>query len=292
MSPRPTDAPASVDWIAAELRGASLRAWAMAADRVTDRHVAAVPPGGLPEALDQMTRRWGAGGPIPAIVCGHREATRVPVPVRPADLRTTQHSRTENGGGVHLVPTVVRSDPDAALHGDALRIAGFLSLNRNWDGVICQPGPDETTWTLVSADEIVGFQGSLTPALGRHVAQLVEPGDGDTVAPTEHPALLELLDDVLSRPERLAERLWAAVQSAHRTSADEDAALAMQWGALIGAELAAARPYWLGQQLAVIGKDGLARLYVAGLERQGCTVIQADDEAMTIAGFVSMHGGM
>ena len=53
--------------------------------------------------------------------------------------------------------------------------------------------------------------------------------------------------------------------------------------------MAAARPYWLGQQVAVIG-GAPAGGYATALEAQGAPVTRAGDEAMTVAGFRALRG--
>jgi 2-dehydro-3-deoxygalactonokinase len=55
-------------------------------------------------------------------------------------------------------------------------------------------------------------------------------------------------------------------------------------GLLIGAELAAMRPYWLGQDVAVIGAGTLSKHYLAGLDQVGLKATGHDVTAMTLAG--------
>ena len=62
------------------------------------------------------------------------------------------------------------------------------------------------------------------------------------------------------------------------------AARARLSGLLIGSELAAARPYWLGQQVAIIGADDLSQAYATALAAQGVSATIADSTAMTLAG--------
>lgn len=109
-------------------------------------------------------------------------------------------------------------------------IAGFLSLNDGWDGIVCAEDGGVRFWVHVSADEAVSMQGFLTPGL---TADL-----GGADAP-----LSEAIEATLSRPERLAAQLRTA------QVAQDSGAIT---GHLLGAELAAARVYWLGQQVAVI----------------------------------------
>ena len=58
-------------------------------------------------------------------------------------------------------------------------------------------------------------------------------------------------------------------------------------GLLIGAELAAMRPYWLGKRVALVGADGLSKRYAKALSAQGVPTEQAGGEAMTIAGLIA-----
>jgi 2-dehydro-3-deoxygalactonokinase len=56
---------------------------------------------------------------------------------------------------------------------------------------------------------------------------------------------------------------------------------------LIGLELAGARPYWLGQDVALIGAPKLSAIYAAALAAQGVTARVADGAAMTRAGLAA-----
>ena len=58
-------------------------------------------------------------------------------------------------------------------------------------------------------------------------------------------------------------------------------------GLLIGVELAAAKPYWLGQPVALIGSEGLSRTYARALTAQGAqpAILSATD--CTLAGLAA-----
>lgn len=179
-------------------------------------------------------------------------AVQVPAPVLP------------EGGGA--VPDLVQADPPGRLAGsDRIAIAGFLAGRPHWDGVICVIGPDLSQWVQISADEVVSFQGCVTGRLLRLL------GGADT-------ADAQAVADTLSRPERLAARLRSA------EVAGDAAALT---GALIGAELAAAKPYWLGQRVGLIGT---AAAHAAALQAQGVSAEQEPAEAMQAAGLQALAG--
>lgn len=145
-----------------------------------------------------------------------------------------------------------RSPPDVVGAWVRLWVAGFLMTRENWDGVICVTEGDVTHWMHISADEIVSTQSFLTPRLRLAL--------GGAVAVSE-----TAVDDTISRPERLAARLrQAEVQG-------DGAAIT---GYLLGAELAATRPYWLGQQVALLSDRPDAHL--AALRVQGVPVTAHD----------------
>lgn len=125
-----------------------------------------------------------------------------------------------------------------------IAIAGALTDQPDWEGVICLPDADVTHWVHVSAREIVSFQGAAT---GRLAAALAAGNALNN----------EALGDTMARPERLAAQLNAA------TVAGDGAAVL---GHLIGAELAAMRVYWLGQDVRIIGSG---EVYGEALQLQG-----------------------
>lgn len=133
---------------------------------------------------------------------------------------------------------------------ERLKIAGFLADHPNWDGVICCLETGVSHWVHVSADEAVSCQSFLTPKLIAALGGAL-PADQDAA------------DETLSRPERLAAHL--------RTAEVSGAHMAMS-GHLIGAELAAARAYWLGQQVAVISDGKLGNAYATALTAQAVPV--------------------
>jgi len=166
--------------------------------------------------------------------------------------------------GGNLFGDLVQDAPIGRLGGWArLWIAGFLSTRPDWDGVICLVDGDITHWAQISAEEVVSFQSYVT-------GRLVEVLGGGVKADAS------AIADSMSRPERLA---------THLRSAELEGLSDAITGYLIGAELAASRPYWLGQNVAVVAESSL---YSDALGIQGVVaqLVSADD--MRIAGFAEM----
>lgn len=165
-----------------------------------------------------------------------------------------------------ILPGLVQEKPLHRLDAARLPAIGFLSLNPGWDGVLCLPGP-VTHWIAVSAGEAVFLQGSVTLRLLDALDMAVAAPDADA------------LSEALSRPERLSAALRSAALSASPAAAS---------GWAIGAELAAAKAMWLGQQVAVLGDGTAADAYRAALEAQGAPVTRADAAAMARKGFAAL----
>ena len=191
------------------------------------------------------------GGDAALIVGGGADTQTVPARALPEALPMAALVQDSPRG--HLCPAA------------RLRVAGVLSRRKDWEGVICVAMADVTHWCQISAEEIVRFQSALP---GRLVRAL---GAGGTVDP-------QALSDTISRPERLAVHLRAA------DLAGNAAALA---GHLAGAELAAMRPYWLGQRVIVIGPDARC---AAALETQGVPVEIISAEEAARDGLLAVRG--
>lgn len=149
------------------------------------------------------------------------------------------------------LPALTQSNPPDVI-GAWVRVwvSGALAKRPNWDGVICVTQGDVRHWLHVSAEEVVSSQSTLTPQLTKALEGTTPP-DANAVA------------DSLSRPEKLAAHLRAAQVTGNRAAIT---------GHLVGAELAAARPYWLGQQVILVGPDGDASGIGPALSDQGVPV--------------------
>ncbi|MEL7263040.1 MAG: 2-dehydro-3-deoxygalactonokinase, partial [Pseudomonadota bacterium] len=97
------------------------------------------------------------------------------------------------------------------------------------------------------------------------------------------------VDQTLSRPESLATSLFSLRAEGLLAGLSGDAARARLSGLLIGAELAAMRPYWLGQAVALVGAEVLSGAYATALGAQGVPTEMAGAEEMTLAGLTAAY---
>lgn len=288
------------DWIAADWGTSNLRVWAMSnagdvlAEASSDQGMGKLSRDGFEPALLDLVGGW-INGPITVIACGmvgarqgwtEAKYDRVPCPAATTGFTKVT---TENADlSVHIIPGIAQDAPADVMRGEETQIAGFLSRNPNWDGVICLPG-SHTKWVHISADEVVSFQtfmsGELFAAISGHTVlkHSVDSTGWDA-------AMYEAaINETMSRPERLAAHLFSLRAEGLLHNMPNEAARSRLSGLLIGAELAAARPYWLGQQIAVIGAGDIASLYVKALELQGAPATQVQGDSVTLAGLTAAY---
>lgn len=279
------------DWIAVDWGQTRQRAWAMRGGDVlarTEREGAAA---ASIEAFVSLFDAWLNDSGIPVLACGSLGPVRGQVPCTPLAEGVWAMDIGDARLSLHVAPGIRQTTPPDMMQGDETRIAGFLNLNKDWDGVICLVG-SETRWVHVSAGEIVSFQTFLTQAMLDALAHQTALGRWLTGFETDREAFTEALSDAMARPEKVMARLYGVHAEGTLDGLEPDIARARIVGGLIGAELAAARPFWLGQQLAVIGNGPLAQLYVDALSAQGVSAALADEEHMTREGLTIAWRGL
>ncbi len=282
------------EWIAADWGTSHLRVWAMEGSTPidhaqSDMGMARVSKGGFEDALLALIEGWLGSAPVDVVACGMVgarqgwvEAPYAAVPTPPVQGAPIRVPATDPRIRAFVVPGLKQVSPPDVMRGEETQIAGFLDTHPNWDGVICLPGT-HTKWVQVSANEVVSFRTFMTGELfdllsGQSVLRHSVSEGWDEAA------FAEAVEDTLSKPEQLAARLFSLRAADLLNGEDGSTARARLSGLLIGAELAASRPYWLGQKIAIIGAEGLSAAYAQALQPQGAFVEMADATTSTLAG--------
>ena len=180
--------------------------------------------------------------PGPVLRVGEGVASPLPAPLLPEPL----------GPGL---PGLTQDGPPDCLDG---WVRLLLIALKDRDGIACVTTPTLAHWVHLSAGEAVSCLSFLTPRLS---SALDAADSADDAA----------LADTLSRPERLA---------AHLRAAQVSGAPASLTGHLLGAELAAARPYWLGQSVTLVGRAPAIGPRATALAAQGVPVTQTDPDSL------------
>jgi len=266
-----------VTWIAVDESGGTVRAWIMTGPDA--QLLQGLSGSGLPDligphladgSVTTVLRSGGAAGifgPVPSHPLGAG-----PVPVPYADSRAA----------VFAVPGLSQAAPTDFTQGEETAIAGFIGQHPDWDGVLCLPGR-HSRWAQVSAGEVVSFRSFLTGELFAVLAAPLQQSDSTDAV------FLDALGNAISHPERIAAALFSL--RAQTVLGDPEAAEARTRlsGLLIGLELAATRPYWLGQNVALIVSGDFGARYDTALRAQGIHAKIADRTQMTLAGLRLAH---
>jgi len=286
------------DWIAVDWGTSNMRAWAMTssgtvlADVRSDQGMGGLAPDAFAPALRQAIAGWDHTE-VPIIACGMVGARQgwIEAPYAATPCTATPDGFTKPDAGdldVHIIAGVMQANPADVMRGEETQIAGFLARNKNWDGVICLPGT-HTKWVHISADEIVSFQTYMTGDLFAAIAGHTVLRHSVTADGWDDSAFDAGVADAMDRPERLAARLFSLRAEGLLNAMPNATARARLSGLLIGAELAGAKPYWIGQQIAVIGAGGLSALYVRALAAQSAPATQVKGDAITLAGLTAAY---
>lgn len=287
-----------LDWIAVDWGTSNMRAWAVTAagdvldQAQSDRGMGSLAPDEFEGVLAQVIAPWQPKANTPVIACGMvgakqgwREAPYATTPCTPQSAMIDVPNDT--GLRVKIIGGVSQATPADVMRGEETQIAGFLHLNPNWDGVICLPGT-HTKWVHVSAGEIVSFQtvmtGEMFSLLSTSSVLRHSIGDG-----WDDAVFKDTLSDAMSRPEAMAARLFSIRAAGLLDGLSPNAARARLSGLLIGAEMAATKPYWLGQSVAIIGAQKLSDHYATALMAQGLPVTRTDADRMTLEGLKAAY---
>lgn len=291
------------DWIAVDWGTSHLRAWAMQADgsvkaeACSDDGMARMNSAeDFQPALLSLIEPWLGAQPLPVLACGMigsrqgwSEAPYIKAPAKPSALAPHRVAGTDGRIRLFIQPGLSQSKPSAdVMRGEETQIAGFLSDTPEFDGVLCLPGT-HTKWVHISAGEVVSFQTFMTGEMFDLLSRQSVLRHSVAAEGLHAEAFDAALEETLSRPEKIAQMLFAIRAENVLAGLAPDAARARLSGLLIGAELAGAKPYWLGQNVAVVGAALLVDLYARALESQGAFVTRSQADTLTLKGLSAVY---
>ena len=288
------------DWIAVDWGTSNLRAWAMSTDGAvkamdySNNGMAGLSHDGFEPALLDLIDPWLGSTPIPVIACGMvgarqgwAEAPYRAVPTTPLGTLSpcpTNDSRID----AYILPGLKQEKTPDVMRGEETQIAGFLSDHSDFDGVICLPGT-HTKWVHISAGEVVSFQTALTGELFALLAEKSVLRHSVETAEWDEAAFFEAVSDSMTRPETVATGLFRIRASHLLQDTAPETSRARLSGLLIGAEIASARPYWLGQNVALVGEPALTALYAAALKSQGVQAAEYTGDNFALKGLTAAY---
>lgn len=270
------------EWIAVDWGTTNLRAFAMGRDGVlaqatSEDGMGRLDRDGFEPALLRLVGPWlTEGGVTEVVACGMvgsrqgwHEAPYRAVPCAPLDPASLVTAPTKDPRiKVRLVPGLKQAAPADVMRGEETQIAGALALLPGFDGVVCLPGT-HSKWAHLSAGEVVSFQTYMTGEMFALLSQASVLRHGMQGDGWDDAAFDAGVSDALARPERIGAKLFGLRAEGLISGLPAAAARARLSGLLIGMELAGARPYWLGQAVAIVGSEGISASYARALKGLG-----------------------
>ena len=286
-------------WIAVDWGTSNLRAWAMnrecpVAEASTNDGMGSLEKSEFEPVLATVIEPWLSDIVMPVVACGMVgslqgwvEAPYSATPTKPFGGNLVRPDSRDPRFSVHVIPGIKQLDPPDVMRGEETQIAGFLKTYPDFDGVICLPGT-HTKWVHISAAEIVSFRtfmtGEMFDLFSTKSVLRHSVGEGWDAA-----AFADAINDAISRPEALASLMFRLRADNLLNGTPSHTTRSRLSGLLIGAELAAARAFWLGQRIVLIGNEKLAHIYATALDLQGAPAEKIDATTATLAGLGVGH---
>lgn len=293
-------------WIAVDWGTSNLRIWAMGADntllaeRSSDQGMGGLDPSGFEPVLLAMIDEFLADSRVTPVICcgmvgarqGWVEAEYLATPCTPPNgAGATRVTAQDPRIAVMILPGVKQLSPPDVMRGEETQIAGFLRDQPKFDGVLVMPGT-HTKWVHISAEEIVSFQTFMTGEIYALLARQSVLRHSVAVTGWDDAAFEDGLSAAISRPESVAAKLFGLRAASLLSEAAPESARAQLSGLLIGLELAATRPYWLGQKLAIIAAPEIGAVYAKALALQGLQAKVYDAQPMTRSGLIAAYDSL
>jgi len=295
----------STKWVAVDWGTSNLRAWvhgpqnAIVASCSSSQGMGALSSDQFEAALLDLVGEYLTDDATPVVCCGMvgarqgwAEAPYATTPCSPVVVEQSVRPIVRDPRlSIRILPGIKQTQPADVMRGEETQVAGYLARYPDFDGVVCLPGT-HTKWAHVSAGEIVSFQTFLTGELFALLSQgsvlrhsLV--GDG-----WDQDAFGSAVADAQTSPGKLSARLFGLRAESLLNDMSPSCARATLSGLLIGIELVGARPYWLGQEIVIVGAENLSALYEAALVAQGVEVSRISGDNMTLVGLTAAYEKM
>ena len=277
----------AVDWGTTNRRAYLVDSEGVMVDEMEDDlGVTSVPSGGFPEAVTDIFQRFGKRPMLLAGMVGSnrgwREVPYIPCPAGTIDL-ARQLSWIDDS--IAIVPGVsIVSDGRAdVMRGEEVQVFGLLARSGfGSNGTVCHPGT-HTKWIKLQSGKIADFRtvmtGELFSLLREHsilAPLLQQPPQADA-------AFLAGVDAAIAEGA-LGADLFSVRAKVLLSQMDEGDAPSYVSGLLIGCDLRAGLPLAGEEDIVVLGRPSLTKLYAAALSHCGRKLREADGAQAFVAG--------
>lgn len=287
-------------WIAVDWGTSNLRLWAVSADgEIIKTHASSRGMGSLaPDEYEAVLLELASDILEPdaitnVLICGMAgakqgwiEAPYMPVPCAPAGNRPIKAPTNDPRLNVHILSGLCQIAPPNVMRGEETQIAGYLSFDPDFEGMLCLPGT-HSKWAHIADGKVQSFESIMTGELFALLSKnsVLRHSMHDD---WDDEAFLGGVRQSAENPSKWISKLFA-VRAADLISANQTSAKAHLSGLLIGAELCAIKENWLVNPVKIIGAPALADLYVAALSDLGCEASRTPQDDLSLHGLKAAY---
>jgi len=184
---------------------------------------------------------------------------------------------------VRILGGLKQNNPADVMRGEETQIRGFLSIFSNFDGIICLPGT-HTKWVHVSAGEVISFRTFMSGELFALMSKYSVLKHSVNSNGWNDQEFKSAVSESISKPQKIFSDFFKLRADDLLNKVEKTVLRSKLSGYIIGAELAGAKPYWLGQNIVILANDDLSKMYKAALEGQGVFAQEMDATKCTLDG--------
>jgi 2-dehydro-3-deoxygalactonokinase len=295
-------------WIAVDWGSSNLRVWALdRRHKILDSFssndgMLSLETGDFEPLLLKQISNWVANDVnIPVLCCGMVGAKQgwmeAPYATVPYNLMQETDSVkvicSDNRLDVRILGGLKQNNPADVMRGEETQIRGFLSDFADFDGVVCLPGT-HTKWVHVSAGEVVSFRTFISGELFALMSEYSVLKYSVNSEGWSDQEFKSAVSESISNPQKIFSHFFNLRADDLLNNVAKPVLRSKLSGYIIGAELAGAKPYWLGQNVVILADNNLSKTYKAALEGQGIFAQEVDATKCTLDGlaqaFSLIHG--
>ena len=295
-------------WIAVDWGSSNLRVWALdRRHKILDSFssndgMLSLETGDFEPLLLKQISNWVANDVnIPVLCCGMVGAKQgwmeAPYATVPYNLMQETDSVkvicSDNRLDVRILGGLKQNNPADVMRGEETQIRGFLSDFADFDGVVCLPGT-HTKWVHVSAGEVISFRTFISGELFALMSEYSVLKHSVNSEGWSDQEFKSAVSESISNPQKIFSHFFNLRADDLLNNVAKPVLRSKLSGYIIGAELAGAKPYWLGQNVVILADNNLSKIYKAALEVQGIFAQEVDATKCTLDGlaqaFSLIHG--
>lgn len=173
-----------------------------------------------------------------------------------AAQKSVKVTNTDPRIDVHIIAGIKQNNPADVMRGEETQIAGYLSNNSGFQGILVLPGT-HSKWVLIQDGKVISFNTFLTGEL----YALLSKGSvlKHSMGKWNDAAYEQTLDNVFNSQTEMTGHLFG-VRAEHLLNVEADGSAKLS-GTIIGAEIKSMKHLWDNKNICIIGSGKLVPLY-------------------------------